>query len=116
MPADPPPQLLISPDLRRRLQQRYEEAARLSAKSKADLARVHSLLAECVSADPGNLLYVDAMLANLRRREAQPGRSWWRRWLTWLERRPKHSMEAGHSNAEATSPTDAGGTEYKVLS
>ena len=76
MPADPPPSLLMTPDLRRRLQQRYEEAAAAGGTgSRPDFARIHDLLAECVRADPGNILYLDALLANLRRREARTGQA-----------------------------------------
>jgi tetratricopeptide (TPR) repeat protein len=83
--GSPPPQsLLITPDLRRRLQQRYEEAQRLAGRLPPDFRRIHELLAECVRADPGNILYLDALLANLRRRGAAGGDSWWQRW--WRSR------------------------------
>ena len=79
-----PASLLITPDLRRRLQQRYEEAVRLMQHQPADHARIHELLAECLRADPGNILYLDAILANLRkwqpRVEERKG-SWLRRWM-----------------------------------
>jgi tetratricopeptide (TPR) repeat protein len=82
--AEPSPQsLLITPDLRRRLQQRYEEAQRLAAWPRPDFRRVHELLAECVRADPGNILYLDALLANLQRREAASV-GWWTKW--WQQR------------------------------
>src|SRR5207244_839486 len=79
MSGPSPHSLLITPDLRRRLQQGYEEAQRLSAQSRPDFRRIHELLAECLRADPGNILYLDALFANLRRREAAGGESWWSR-------------------------------------
>jgi tetratricopeptide (TPR) repeat protein len=77
----PPPSLLITPDTRRRLQQRYEEAVRHIAQRPCDFARVHELLAECLRADPGNILYLDALLANLRQWQSKRGRSWLPSWL-----------------------------------
>jgi len=115
MSDDPPPQLLISPDLRRRLQQQYEEAARLSAKPTADFRRIHSLLAECLWADPGNSLYLDALLANLRRREGQRRKSWW----SWLERWKTPPRPGGNGSSKAGDGKRSGavlGTEYLVLS
>lgn len=83
MPADPPASPLITPDLRRRLQQRYEEAVRLMQHQPADHARVHELLAECLRADPGNILYLDATLANLRQWQPRDVAlaSWLGRWF-----------------------------------
>src|SRR5262245_10707917 len=81
MSGVPPQSLLITPDLRRRLQQRYEEAQRLAARHRPDFRRIHELLAECIRADPGNILYLDALFANLRRREVTQGESWW--WQKW---------------------------------
>jgi tetratricopeptide (TPR) repeat protein len=80
MSGPPPQSLLITPDLRRRLQQRYEEAQRLAACPRPDIRRIHELFADCVRADPGNILYLDALLANLRRRKAAGGESWWQKW------------------------------------
>jgi tetratricopeptide (TPR) repeat protein len=102
MPADSPLSLLITPDKRRRLQQQYEESQRLAAAIRPDFAGIHALLADCLLADPGNILYLDALLANLRRRDAvQPKRSWWRRWINapW-------SMSHG-SDCKGGMPTEA---------
>jgi len=46
MPADSLPSMLVTPDLRRRLQQRHEEAQRLSAQPRPDFRQIHELLAE----------------------------------------------------------------------
>jgi tetratricopeptide (TPR) repeat protein len=114
--ADPPPQLLISPDLRRQLQQKYEEALRLSVKPNADFRRIHALLAECLRADPGNTHYLDALLANLRRREGQRRKSWW---CTWLERWRSPPTPASNGRSKAGEGKGAGAErspEYLVLS
>src|SRR5262245_44245350 len=84
MSANSPLPLLIKPDMRRRLQQRYEEAQRLTTQQPPDFRRIHELLAECLHVDAGNTLYLDALMANLRRREAakpQPKTTWLGRWF-----------------------------------
>lgn len=48
-----------------RLQQCYANALELMEQSGYDADHAHDLLAECVINDPGNVLYVDAMLENL---------------------------------------------------
>lgn len=86
MTAASPPSLLITPDRRRRLQQQFEEARRLAAQSPVDFRRIHLLLADCLAADPGNILYLDALLANLKRRQhsvAAEG-TWWQGLRAWF--------------------------------
>ena len=53
-------------EVRRRLQQCYEAARRALAQPRPDHDHAHRMFAECVVGDPGNLLYVNALLANLR--------------------------------------------------
>jgi tetratricopeptide (TPR) repeat protein len=77
MAAISPLPLLIKPDLRRRLQQRYEEAQRLMGHESPDFGQIHQLLAECLHIDVGNTLYLDALMANLQRREAARRRKSW---------------------------------------
>jgi len=105
MPADPPHSLLMTPDLRRRLQQRYEEATKLAARPRPDVARIHSLLAECLRADPGNILYLGALLANLRRREAERKKQWWRRWLPTGRVSVNPTENAAHSTQSSVLST-----------
>ena len=77
MPVNSSLPLLIKPDLRRRLQQRYEEAQRLMAAEQPDHGLIHQLLAECLHIDVGNTLYLDALMANLQRRDAaQHNKPW----------------------------------------
>jgi tetratricopeptide (TPR) repeat protein len=75
MTVSSPTALVIKPDLRKRLQQRYEEARRLSTRALADRGEIHALLAECLRADPGNILYLDTLLANLEQIKAQQPRN-----------------------------------------
>jgi len=77
-----PPELpLVTPDLRRRLAQRYEEAVRLMVEGPPARPRVHEVLAVCVRADPGNMLYLSELLANLNRWQPKSVRSWLGNWL-----------------------------------
>lgn len=68
MSDDPPPSLLITPDRRRRLTQLFAEARQLANEPRPRIRQIHERLAECVRCDPGNILYLDALLANLRQR------------------------------------------------
>jgi tetratricopeptide (TPR) repeat protein len=99
-----PASLLITPDLRRRLQQRYEEAVRLMQHQPADHTRIHELLAECLRADPGNILYLDALIANRHqwRPRAEEGKGGWlSRWM---------------GTGRGTGAASPASTEYSVLS
>ena len=111
MSAGPPPSLLITPDLRRRLQQRYEQAQRLASAPLPDVRRIHELLAECVQADPGNLLYLGVLLANLRRKRA--ARSGWRQWLEWWW--PSRGKDAKAKAAGRDAQDSVFGTQYSAL-
>jgi tetratricopeptide (TPR) repeat protein len=98
MTDSPLPSLLITPDARRRLQQRYEEAQRIRRQTQRDYRQVHQLLAECLRADPGNILYLESLLANLR--EWEPGS--WRTWLPrWLRTAQPPLAEASENQALA---------------
>lgn len=66
-PADLSPHL-VNAALRRRLQQCYDHGTKLAAQESYDFDYAHTLFAECVMRDPGNLMYVDAMLQNLQRK------------------------------------------------
>lgn len=64
-------QHLVSPALRRKLQRCYEHGTRLVAEAKDqryDFDYAHTMFAECVVGDPGNLVYVEAFLDNLQRK------------------------------------------------
>jgi tetratricopeptide (TPR) repeat protein len=58
----------LSVEERRSLQHCYDEGMKLMQQAKYDNDRVHGLLLQCVLRDPGNLMYVDALLANLARK------------------------------------------------
>ena len=112
MSLDPPPSPLETPDPRRRLQQQYELAQRLASGPAPDFRRIHDLLADCLRSDPGSILYLDALLANLRRWVPKPRGSWWPKWLRgWWGQVRKN-------NAQSVEPgSDQGpSTQYLVLS
>ncbi len=58
----------ISPKLRRRLQECYEQGKALVTKDKYDFDYVHSFFVQCVLRDPENLVYLEAFLENLHRK------------------------------------------------
>jgi Flp pilus assembly protein TadD len=112
MSSAPPPSPLGAPDLRRQLQQRYEEAQQLAARHPPDHQRIHDLLAECLRADPGSILYLDALLANLRRWRPKPSwlGSWWKGW--------NQTFAPNRGAAEFTSlrtPYSVPSAEYAIL-
>jgi tetratricopeptide (TPR) repeat protein len=59
---------VIAPAVRRRLQQCYDHAKKLMAQPKYDFDYAHTLLAECVATDPGNLVYAETFLENLAKK------------------------------------------------
>ena len=65
----------ISPELRRRLQERYAQAQSRMARPGYDFSAVHRLLAENLASDPGNLRYIELLLLNLQRRSAAGSRA-----------------------------------------
>src|SRR4029079_1086995 len=59
----------ITPAQRQRLQKLWEEARGLIARrprQQEDAERIQTQLVECVATDPGNTVYLDALLMNLR--------------------------------------------------
>ncbi len=67
-PAADPLSSTISPAKRKRLQQCFERASELAHKDKPDFDYAHDLFVQCVANDPGNLVYVEALLDNLQRK------------------------------------------------
>ena len=58
----------MSPSKRKRLQQCFERANELANKDKPDFDYAHDLYSQAVVNDPGNLVYVEAMLSNLQKK------------------------------------------------
>jgi tetratricopeptide (TPR) repeat protein len=58
----------ISPKLRRRLQECYEQGTKLIMDEKYDYDYVYSFLVQCVLRDPANAVYLEAFLDNLHRK------------------------------------------------
>ena len=65
--ADNLAEQVIAPALRRRLQECYDHGTKLMEQGDYDHDYAHSILAECVSRDAGNIVYLDAFLENLSR-------------------------------------------------
>jgi tetratricopeptide (TPR) repeat protein len=59
---------VVSPALRKKLQQCYDHGTKLMQQEKYDFDYAHSILVECVVNDPGNITYVEAFLQNLQRK------------------------------------------------
>ena len=59
---------MITPKLRRRLQECYEQGTRLMTQGKYDHDYVYSFLVQCVLRDPANTVYLEAFLENLHRK------------------------------------------------
>src|SRR5690606_21789557 len=59
-------QHVISPVQRKRLQKVFDHATSLTQKDKVDHDYANDLYTQCVQNDPGNLVYVEAFLANLQ--------------------------------------------------
>jgi tetratricopeptide (TPR) repeat protein len=79
MPDSLPP---VTPAQRQRLQKLWEEARGLMARAgsspgRKDVEQIHELLSECVAKDPGNTVYLDAFLLNLRLLRSQ-SKGWWK--------------------------------------
>lgn len=66
-PPNPDSQV-ISPALRKKLQQCYDHGTKLMQQEKYDFDYAHSMFVECVLSDPGNSIYVEAFLQNLQRK------------------------------------------------
>ncbi len=61
-----PPEHVISPALRRRLQQCFDHGQKLIGQEKRDHDYINTMFSECVAKDPSNLVYVEAFLGNLQ--------------------------------------------------
>jgi tetratricopeptide (TPR) repeat protein len=59
---------VVPPAVRRRLQQCYEHAKKLMAQPKYDFDYANTALTDCVVHDPGNLVYVELFLENLKKK------------------------------------------------
>ena len=82
--AEGPPPHLVSPPLRHKLQRCYDQGRKLVREADGkpyDYQYAHTMFLECVVNEPGNLLFVDAFLANLQckyEHNLRGARFWWR--------------------------------------
>jgi tetratricopeptide (TPR) repeat protein len=58
----------MPPAMRRKLQQCYQHGCKLMEKDVYDYDYAHTMFAECIIRDPGNLVYVESFLTNLDRK------------------------------------------------
>ena len=76
MPSQPQsdlkPAKIITPAIRQRLQERLNEARKLSRAKPCPHGQIDELLCECVIVDPGSTVYIGALLHHLRRSD-RPG-------------------------------------------
>ena len=56
----------MSPARRKRLQRCFERGQELRRQDKPDHDYIHTMFAECVINDPGNLEYAEALFENLQ--------------------------------------------------
>lgn len=85
---------------------------RLAARASCDRAAVHAILAECLREDPGNTLYLDALLTNLWKWEPKAGRSWLSGWFGGA----KETVDAAANLDSVPSTQDSVlGTEHQAL-
>ena len=61
-----PSEYIVTPALRRRLQQCYDHGKKLGQQEKRNHDYANTLFTECVTKDPSNLVYVEAFLENLQ--------------------------------------------------
>jgi tetratricopeptide (TPR) repeat protein len=59
----------------------FERAKQLALAQPPDFRGAHAVLAECCTIDPGNTLFVQALLENLQRAQGRTARAWpWQIW------------------------------------
>ncbi len=90
---------MITAAERHELARQFERAKQLAGKTPPDFAGVHRILSESCTLDPGNTLFVQALLENLRRAKGKTATAW--PWQVWQRRaelekaiRSRHWTEA----------------------
>jgi tetratricopeptide (TPR) repeat protein len=79
------PAKIITPAIRQRLQERLNQARKLSVGHPCPRGQIDKLLCECVIVDPGNTVYIGALLHHLRRSD-RPGGVGFQPAMTFLSR------------------------------
>ncbi len=79
------PAKIITPAIRQRLQERLNQARKLSLAQPCPHGQIDELLCECVIVDPGNTVYIGALLHHLRRSD-RPRRTGFQPVLSFLSR------------------------------
>lgn len=77
----PNPPAVLTAAQRHDLARQFERAKQLAAKTPPDYRGVHRVLSACCTLDPGNTLFVSALLENLRRARGRTRSQWF--WNVW---------------------------------
>jgi tetratricopeptide (TPR) repeat protein len=80
----PNPPAVLTAAQRHELARQFERAKQLAAKTPPDFIGVHRVLSECCTLDPGNTLFVAALLENLQTAEGKTAAAWF--WQVWAQR------------------------------
>lgn len=83
-PAVRNPPAVLSAAQRHDLARMFERAKQLAARNPPDYRGVHRVLSECCTLDPGNTLFVAALLENLEQAEGKIASAWF--WQVWAQR------------------------------
>lgn len=75
------PPAVLSAAQRHDLARQFEQAKRLAAQSPPHFRGVHQVLSDCCTLDPGNTLFVAALLENLRNAKGRTASAWF--WQVW---------------------------------
>lgn len=81
----------VTPLVRQGLQDLFAQARQQAALAIPNHQRIHELLAQCVAADPGNTIFIEALLANLRQRD--PRLSWRALFAGWFSSDPAAKVQ-----------------------
>ncbi|WP_425618643.1 hypothetical protein NA78x_002352 [Anatilimnocola sp. NA78] len=81
-PTNPP--AVLSAAQRHQLARQFEQAKQLLNRQPPDYAGTHRVLSDCCTLDPGNTLFLQALLENLQRAKGKTATAW--PWQVWQRR------------------------------
>ncbi|QDU27622.1 Tetratricopeptide repeat protein [Anatilimnocola aggregata] len=81
-PTNPP--AVLSAAQRHQLARQFEQAKQLLNRQPPDFAGAHRVLSDCCTLDPGNTLFLQALLENLQRAKGKTAKAWF--WQVWQRR------------------------------
>lgn len=83
-PPPPNPPAVLSAAQRHQLGRQFEQAKQLLNRHPPDYAGTHRVLSDCCTLDPGNTLFLQALLENLQRGKGKTATAW--PWQVWQRR------------------------------